>query len=374
VNGVYGLCQEGCIKFFALGSVSRGVPRREWDIPFKDIDPRTFTFYPRANVVAIAGITYEQSVRKWKIQLNTLDDGKPHPSAQIPVLYCRFEPEFGSFDDLELHITSSRLAFLCVLYDIKITAQLVVWDWKTGEILLDLKNEPYRSVVFVDDFWLVTPFRDESEPLVPLCLSFLNTEQKRTDGKFTQTTFYFDPYLHKDLEIPGIASDLGGHEPSREDDLSAPFYPDPSQRVLVLGFLGNLCLLIVKVEALFELAQEREGEDIQWEEWQTHMTWVQCTRHTTGFGVSGHRLCCRYSTESGGVLMDVYDFGAGASDVRHTETTEGGAVWRVAPDITKALPWRVDDILISYGCHDSIAFLLNSRDGLGYTVHMWNFV
>jgi len=225
--------------------------------------------------------------------------------------------------------------------------------------------------MFIDDFWLVTPVRGSHSPL---SLRFFNTEQMKTEnGKLAQTTFHFDPHQHKDLGIPGLGSDLGGHEPSHEDHLFAPFYPNPSQRVLPLWFSRDDRLLVVKIETLLKLAQERESEDIQWEEWQPHVTWVQRTSQTARFGVSGNRLCCVYSTESGGASMDVYDFGAGAS-TRHMETAEGGAVWRVTPDITKALPWRVDDILLLYGCHDSLAFVLNPRDGSEYTVHMWNFV
>ena len=55
VSGVYGLLWKDRIRFFALGSTSRGIPIREWEIPLKDIEARAFAFYPRANVMAVAG-------------------------------------------------------------------------------------------------------------------------------------------------------------------------------------------------------------------------------------------------------------------------------------------------------------------------------
>lgn len=53
VSGTYGILWKNSIKFFTLGSVSRDILGREWDIPLKHFVARTFTFYPQANVVAI---------------------------------------------------------------------------------------------------------------------------------------------------------------------------------------------------------------------------------------------------------------------------------------------------------------------------------
>ena len=53
VSGVYGLLWKNSVKFFTLGSVSRGIPGREWDISFKHLEAKTFTFYPQANIMAI---------------------------------------------------------------------------------------------------------------------------------------------------------------------------------------------------------------------------------------------------------------------------------------------------------------------------------
>ena len=75
---------------------------------------------------------------RWKIRLRTLADGQPHPSAQIPTLSYTAEPELGdSLDWWAFSITGSRLAFFCRCSSApEVTAQLAVWDWNTGEILL----------------------------------------------------------------------------------------------------------------------------------------------------------------------------------------------------------------------------------------------
>ena len=55
MSGVYGLHDNAWVKFFILGSTSRGIPGREWEIPTEGIEARDFAFYPQANVVVIAG-------------------------------------------------------------------------------------------------------------------------------------------------------------------------------------------------------------------------------------------------------------------------------------------------------------------------------
>ena len=54
VSGTYGISLDDSIKFFTLGSVSRGIPWEEWDIFLEGIEPYLFTFYPQANILAVA--------------------------------------------------------------------------------------------------------------------------------------------------------------------------------------------------------------------------------------------------------------------------------------------------------------------------------
>jgi hypothetical protein len=215
-------------------------------------------------------------------------------------------------------------------------------------------HEACRYATFVDDFWLLV-IREGGTSSMPPGLKFLNTKGAKRGGELVQTAFFFDPSKHGDLVVESLISDLGGHEPPHADDLFAPFYQDASQRVLAFGFINYDKFLVMKEEALLRLIQERKGEDVQWGEWEDHVTWVSPGGRAEGLWVSGPRICCVYSTNSGGPLMDTYDFSQQAS-VRRTETVEDGKVWRSAPSLTQTLPLR--DIITSYGCQDSIAFIL----------------
>ena len=55
VNGVCGLLWKDSVRFFLLGSVSRGIPGRAWMILFRGFEASAFTFNPMANVMAVVG-------------------------------------------------------------------------------------------------------------------------------------------------------------------------------------------------------------------------------------------------------------------------------------------------------------------------------
>ena len=217
----------------------------------------------------------------------------------------------------------------------------------------DLNDESYWSFTFVDDSWLLV-LRDGTEPSTgPQGLIFLNSKQ----APLTQTTFCYDPSEYVGMAVRDLVSDPGGYRPSPEDERFAPFYPDPSQRVFVVETTDYAGFLVMKTEVLLRLAQEREGEDLRWEEWGAYMTRISRNQEITSLWVSGPLLFCVYSAGSEETMMDVYDFSARAS-ARYAKMVEGGSAARYEPSITQILPWRIDEIADSYGCHDSITFVM----------------
>ena len=53
VGGTFGILLKNSAKFITLGSISRGIPRKEWDVPLGDLEPSYFTFSPRADLLVI---------------------------------------------------------------------------------------------------------------------------------------------------------------------------------------------------------------------------------------------------------------------------------------------------------------------------------
>ena len=59
VGGVCAMVKDS-VRLFTLGSASRGIPHKEWEIPLPVADPADYTHYPGADVIAfveLQGIT-----------------------------------------------------------------------------------------------------------------------------------------------------------------------------------------------------------------------------------------------------------------------------------------------------------------------------
>ena len=204
---------------------------------------------------------------------------------------------------------------------------------------------------FIDDFWLVI-LKDECGPQMAQGIMFLNTKETMVaGGELVQTTFYFDP-------CEQVVALFGGHEPSCGATFT-PFYPDPSQRILVFYFEDFERLLVIKPETALRLARERNGEDLPWEEWNDHVTWVHAELEVEGIWVSGSRLYCAYSCDDGYCVpsMQVYDLSAKAPG-RGEEAGKDGSNQYMAPTLTQDLPSELTNIRSWYGCYDSIVFVL----------------
>ena len=52
-GGVYGIMNDS-VRLFRLGSVSRGIPLKEWEIPRPQVAIEYYGFYPGADVIAFA--------------------------------------------------------------------------------------------------------------------------------------------------------------------------------------------------------------------------------------------------------------------------------------------------------------------------------
>lgn len=313
-------------------------------------------------------------LRRWKIHLSALSDGEPHPAARTTVLSYTFAPERAYHDILDMSITDSRVAVLRTSTYLR-KAQIVVWDWTMGQILLvrrlivsnfttmrtshpikELENEFCRSAKLVDDRWLafiLVPREAAAPPQLVLTV---------VGPKLTRTLFHFDPWEHMGLKEVCLHMEMGGHEPSPEESLLAPFFPDTSQRILAVEIRKRRTFFVMKTEVLLGLAQEWGGVALEWEQWKAHSIEVQQPRDLAVVScVSGPRL---FFTPTAQTWVDVYDFSPQAS-ARHLETTTNrrGMVQRcMRPSIRKRhLPWparRPATVHFINGGHDSIVFLM----------------
>jgi hypothetical protein len=108
--------------------------------------------------------------------------------------------------------------------------------------------------------------------------------------------------------------EASGYEPSPQETLVAPFYPDPSQRILAMSLDTQDGYSVMKVETFLRLARERAGGRVQWREWSPHLILAYAKRRPLTLTyirswVSGSRFF-RISNPGGRSTFhfNVYDF------------------------------------------------------------------
>jgi hypothetical protein len=254
---------------------------------------------------------------RFGIHLRSLSDGGHHPAAQCPTMY--YSRGRTRIDDIYLgSVTSSRLT---VIVEVPDGNHLVIFDWKSAQVLFvgqishNFANRAQaftqeiefgRSVLaeFIDDYRLLIRVRQTVDAQPSLVL--MDTG-KNTGGSPMQTVF------HLPRSIGGLYFTLewGAHKPSREESL-APFHHDPAQGIVVLELERDSRRLVVRVGALLKLLRDREGTEIEWDEWKHYVVLTSIDlEHLMihAVRVSGCRLFFIYCTGSGSDFqMEAYDF------------------------------------------------------------------
>ena len=212
------------------------------------------------------------------------------------------------------------------------------------------------------------------------------------DPKLAQTTFWLNSREDWCVETCCLHLDKGGHEPTPEEDLLAPFYQDPSQRILALEFHGDRPVFVMKTAILLELARKHTGKKLGWGQWRTYVIEVESHFGNGPFWVYGPRLFCMRWKEVEDVWVDVHDFSPrpSARHIRKLAYDSPGVMWQMRPNVQWChLPWHATVVRFANGGHDSIVFLkVNAlaprarpkpdrsavqKERGSFIVHLWNF-
>jgi len=218
-----------------------------------------------------------------------------------------------------------------------------------------LGNNRYYTVEFIDNHRLLVSLGSETDK--PPCIALVDTK-KDVEKAPVQTLFHL-PSHFRGIEDPPVLLERGAHQPSPAEYL-APFHRDPTQRIVALNVPSPFGYLVFRLEALLDLVEGHEGRDIPWDEWKNHVAFLSLPQsNIVGAWVSGSRLFSVTSTGySPDARMEVYDFTVQGRAKYLSEQTNAdlGGVRHLSPTRVVVVPWAVDKLLDTNGCHDSIAF------------------
>ena len=137
-----------------------------------------------------------------------------------------------------------------------------------------------------------------------------------------ETSFYFS------LSDPGIdpyscslLSEPCSHAPSPDELMTAPFYPNPSQCILVL-FASSFWYFVINMELLLELTQKWGGQRVEWDQSIEIISSGSCVSDCTW--ISGCRLFYILPGEVDDSLnyLQIYDF-SHASHAKNLNVIKG---------------------------------------------------
>ena len=203
------------------------------------------------------------------------------------------------------------------------TVFLVVWDWRTTQVLFvrkptlvflnraqglvqEVEEDRYDTAVFIDDYQLLVGLG--SMCTTAPCLVLIDTE-KGVGGTPRHTRFHLSPRF-AGLGRLSLVLEQGAHKPSAAESL-APFHQDPSQRIVALDLQCAPYPLVLQVGALLELKNRGEA-DIEWDEWKSLVAFPHFQsdhENTSETWVSGCRLFSLCSVNYlVGLHLDMHDF------------------------------------------------------------------
>lgn len=158
----------------------------------------------------------------------------------------------------------------------------------------------------------------------------------------------------------GLLFERGTHEPSPAES-QAPFYQDPAQRVVVLDQISVLSYLVLRVGALLELIESREGSEVEWDEWKSLVAipFVDYSRvDMINAWVSGSRFFLIYSMVSSlAAFMELFDSSMrGRAKYLSGRANEGFGDFRALFSTGTKMEIMWDLMLGAQSGHDSIVF------------------
>ena len=170
-----------------------------------------------------------------------------------------------------------------------------------------LDSEIFCSAEFIDDCRLLIVHG--SKVFLRPSLVLMDTG-KFTGGIPVKTTFPLSPHFI-DSGFPYLSVEWGTYKPSLVESL-APFYPDPSQRIVML-YLSNLpYYLVFRMGALLDFLWSHEGSVVEWDEWKGHVVIPSINlnrRDNISTWVSGCRLFSHHFTDHNQrYQIDMHDF------------------------------------------------------------------
>ena len=183
------------------------------------------------------------------------------------------------------------------------------------------------------------------------------------EGIPVQTSFHL-PSLLGGFGNPPLLLERGAHKLSPVES-PAPFNRDPTQQIVVIHLSQAVHYFVLKIGTLLKLLESREGSEIGWDEWKSHVIIPSIDPDCVGIHhawVSGCRLFVLDSQDldDRDAQVEVYDFSMqGCSEYLSNRVNSelGGLRHLSSTKVEVRFPWRLWDLARVHNSSDSMIFL-----------------
>ncbi|KAG2131373.1 hypothetical protein DEU56DRAFT_814182 [Suillus clintonianus] len=142
----------------------KNIPEREWTINDLGFEIRDFTVDVSQDLIVAVEIIGAIPNLSCNIHLRTLMTGEHHPMSAVPFVTHLPSDMHEEFKFL-IQVCGSRLAVQFQEHGDEPNSQLVVWDWKSGQQKLFIRDTDLRSFSFVtEDLLLVAVVLNDETP------------------------------------------------------------------------------------------------------------------------------------------------------------------------------------------------------------------
>ncbi|RPD61698.1 hypothetical protein L226DRAFT_612298 [Lentinus tigrinus ALCF2SS1-7] len=278
------------LHFAQLPSQLRRIEGRKWAL--EDIGMRItdFGIDPAQDLLVI--VEEVQQGSQCRFHLKSMTTGKAHPMATSEILAHR--PENSVFNTYSIQTSNEHLAVLLTRMtgdDAVRESELMVWNWKTGSMIMNVAGEDMNSFVFLTpNHILLLTFRHSVNGAIYAyapepCLAVLDLDPAHpnsepilmTDIDYLCAFTYPDLGEESDVIEMVLRADPGpGWLPS--PSLAVPFSVSSENRLLVVTLqvmhgLRNISTLLsfipssTLLSAINSLAPGERCRTFAWEEW-----------------------------------------------------------------------------------------------------------
>lgn len=320
----------------------KDIPEREWTINDFGFEIRDFTVDTSQDLIVALEVVGSIPNRTCNVHLRTLMTGEHHPMTAVPFMTHLLSDMHEELRFL-IQVCGPRIAVMCQDRGDDPNSRLVVWDWKSGQQKLYIRDTDLRSFSFVTEDLILVGIVESDETPPRLDIFSIDSFDRELEE-------YKDVSYICGLEYPRMKADVldmlirseptPGWSPSQT--VQTPFFFARSDRIFTITMrvspesnsTEECSVLIVPLSTIVaqvELSRNTRKRIVPW------MQWGPNGSHMLLRSPSEVWVCYVYGMKfiqllpwKKGHFARVYDFNkyAARRDVRNEQRTEPKLPWR----------------------------------------------